>query len=74
MRKQYFIFLLKGKTVTPQSLEEPRAEKMIGEMLRQQFYISRIHVFAATSQEALDKFYKLTECYTSELSPEIILC
>nr|AFO66346.1 hypothetical protein SESS1296_03602 [Salmonella enterica subsp. salamae serovar Sofia] len=74
MRKQYFIFLLKGKTVTPQSLEEPCAEKVICEMLRQQFYLSRIHIFAATSQEALEKFQKLTQYYTSDLSPEVILC
>lgn len=74
MRKQYFIFLLKGRTVTPQSLEEPCAEKVVCDLLRQQFYLSRIHIVASTGQEALDKFQKLTKCYTSELSLEVILC
>ncbi|WP_300000073.1 hypothetical protein [uncultured Cedecea sp.] len=74
MQKKYFIFLLKEKTVTPQSLEEPCAEKMICEMLRQQFYISRIHIVAATSQEALEKYQKLTKYYTGELSSRVILC
>lgn len=74
MQKKYFIFLLKENTVTPQSLEDPCAGKVICEMLRQQFYISRIHIVAATGQEALEKYHKLTKYYTSELSSRIILC
>lgn len=74
MAEQHFIFLLKEKTVTPQSLEEASAAEVICEMLRQQFYISRIHVLADSNQKALDKFMKISRHHQSELSAETIIC
>lgn len=74
MAEQHFIFLLKEKTITPQSLEEECAAEVICEMLRQQFYISRIHVFAGSNQEALDKFINIAKSHQRELSAGTILC
>jgi|GEM_PF-1757954 hypothetical protein len=74
MQKQHFIFLLKGKVVTPQSLEDPDAGEIIRVLLLQRFYLSRIHIQAKNNHDALEKFQQITETYPAEISMDVIAC
>ena len=74
LHKQHFIFLLKGKVVTPQSLEDSDAGEIIRSALSQNFYLSRVHIMARNSAEALEKFQQMTECYAEENGMAVILC
>ncbi len=74
MQKQHFIFLLKGKVVTPQSLEDPDAGEIIRLLLLQRFYLSRVHIQAKNNHEALEKFQQITETYSAETSTGVIDC
>lgn len=72
--KNNYVFLIKEKTITPQSLEEDCCGDVLRETIRQGFYLSRIHVFAANNKEALEKFLILTEVYPEELATRTIIC
>ncbi|NDL64114.1 hypothetical protein [Acerihabitans arboris] len=60
MKQQHFIFLRKADVITPQSLDDPDAGDIIRSVLLQGFSISPVHILAASSHAALDKFQRVT--------------
>jgi hypothetical protein len=52
--------------VAPQALDEEYVSQVICEMLRQEYYFSRIHIQTNNSYEALSKFMELTGFHRSK--------
>lgn len=73
MRSQY-VFLIKETVITPQSLEQSDCGDILREMLKQGFYLSRIHIFANNSKDALEKFLVVTKNHEHELTARTIIC
>ncbi len=55
MNKRY-IFLVKGNAVTQLCDDEPESESIRDQLLRQGFYISHVHVYAANDRLAYKKY------------------
>lgn len=72
--KNHYVFLIKEETITPQSLEDEYCGDVLREAIRQGFYLSRIHVFATTNKDALEKFLTITRTYQDELTIRTMIC
>ncbi len=51
-----YIFLVKGNAVTQLCDDEPQSEEIRHQLLRQGFYISHLHVYAANDRIAYQKY------------------
>lgn len=70
----HYVFLIKEKSITPQSLDEDCCGEVLRETLRQGFHLSRIHILAANSKEALERFLKVTGSFQEELTMRTMIC
>jgi len=74
MKKYHYIFLLKGNTVVPQSLDEQDAAEIIRTLLSQSFNVSHVHALAEDNNKALEKFDKVNRLYVGNKVREVVIC
>ncbi len=72
--KSHYVFLIKEGSITPQSLDDGYCGDVLRETLRQGFHISRIHVHATSSKEALENFLIIMKPYQEELTVRTMIC
>lgn len=53
-----YIFLVKGQSVTQVCDDEPHAELITRQLMKQGFYISHLHIYAGNDEQAYVKYQR----------------